>query len=144
MSGKTKAELEAEITELSWQNDALRDDLAYLKRHIEKLRINFDFDQVRKQSDVCSIAQFSDQIFENLLKIEPEIRKEERSKGGKHAINARWEIPGWKEEDIKKEYKRLQRELGPDTKSTTIYKEMSMLIFKRKTSWRRFKRLIEK
>lgn len=149
MSRKTKAELEAENTELLAENlklwgriEEMDGQLDDNYRLIKKLRINFD--KYRKQSDVRPLAKIVDRMFEQVMEIEPEIRKEERSRGGKHAINARWGIEGWKVEKVKGDYDAIKKELGPGAKNKTVCRRVSELIFHHDKSWRIIDRLIKK
>jgi len=124
--------------------------LAYweVMKHLEKVHTAVDDEDVEKA--VLWTAQFVHKVhtFENLIekpKLKAEAARNERSAGGKRAAKARWNLPGWKEEAIQKEYKAIKKELGSDAPKVRIYEKLSERCFNGdKSKYKRFERMANK
>jgi hypothetical protein len=147
MSSKTKADLEAEIADLKAENAELRTLVSDLKLDNRGLRSvnevlleNADWDQrkLKIRADAHGAA-ISESV--RLANEKPNIIKGARSENARNAANARWEeeYPEWKEKALKDEYKRVQKDLGPNAKDQTIYKLMAKQILGDEKYYRRIK-----
>lgn len=141
MSRKTKADLAAENKELLdeilklWGQLEEKDkQIAYDKRYIEKLRINFD--EARKKyydPSVRDKAQIADEMFETAMETEQEMQKQWRSDRGRMAVNKRYDEdrPKWMCDEAKKMFKG-HREADPNASDWAIYRRMAVQMGQRK------------
>ena len=140
MSKLTKAELETENELLHCENDNLRDNLRechdlmdwYLKNLRLSKKVNADaIEQLVKKSDAIFDA------WDN-----------SRSEAGRHAANTRHELPTPTVQALKKEYTRvrelLTKEKGEKPRPTTVYKEISKLLWRTNKHWRRIRTQVKK
>ncbi len=117
--------------------------LVRLSDRLKRIRTAVDDDDIEKAvlwtSSFCAEVHRWETLFQK-----PRLWKEGRKQSSKKATNAQWNIPGWKPAALKEEFDRLQAELGPKAKPTTIYKKMAGKILKDKKHWRHIRTCAQK
>jgi len=140
MSRKTKAELEAEIAELKSLVAELERETRSLRDMRDIVLEGAEWDQYKLEiTHKAHQAAISESV--RLANEKPNIIKGARSENARNAANARWEeeYPEWKEKALKDEYKKVQKDLGPNAKDQTIYKLMAKQILGDEKYYRRIK-----